>query len=272
MQIDPMLSPFSPSEKNTIKAYLSKRYENIFPLQNIENHFYNYVGSASHEMPVALLNQFLAPSSSVLDIGSGFGTFATLAIGAGYQCTAIEPAAFEVEMARCRLRRLYPMLDAENIFRVGKAHDLAELHETFDAVTLWNVLEHIPNTRNTLELCSSLLKSHGRIFIVCPNYFSFRKEAHYQISWSPFSYFCNRIFIKQIESNGRVPSYFEHETVQVTNWSILFLLWRLGFTIYDFSGIRISFRASKSLSVMMRRMAALSPLAHSVCVIAQKDV
>ncbi len=271
MLLDPMLDIFSTEEQGEIKGYIANLYKDIFPEQSITNHFYNYVGSISHEMPLALLRQFLAPPSSLLDIGSGFGTFATLAINAGYHCTAIEPSVFEVEMARRRLRRLQPSLNADNIFLHGEVRDLAANCETFDAITLWNVLEHIPNTYEALCICAKLLKSRGYIFIICLNYFTFRDEAHYQIPWSPFCFFYKKKFINKIRAMSRDQSYFHNCTVPVTNWGIIFYLWKIGFTIYDFSGIRISLRASKTFSVILKRLKLLSPFVHSVCLVAQKD-
>jgi len=48
---------------------------------------------------------------------------------------------------------------------------------TFDAVTLWDVLEHVADPLGFLTTCRCLLKPQGRLFLNVPNLDS--KEAHW---------------------------------------------------------------------------------------------
>jgi len=41
--------------------------------------------------------------------------------------------------------------------------------ESFDLVTMWHVLEHVPYPRKTLAVCGRLLAANGRIVIAIPN-------------------------------------------------------------------------------------------------------
>lgn len=103
----------------------------------------------------------LRPGTRVLDIGAGIGTF--LAMGrddCGWEVTGTEISSSAVQAARERHR-----LNLLN----GAAEDLSLPSASFDLITLWHVLEHVPSPAATLDLCHRLLAPNGRLAIAVPN-------------------------------------------------------------------------------------------------------
>ncbi|MCL1915386.1 MAG: methyltransferase domain-containing protein [Desulfovibrionaceae bacterium] len=269
--VDSLLDTFSDDEKRQIVAYLERTYVGVFSEEAVQSHLENYVGENSQLWPLAVLEQHIPPGASVMDIGCGFGSFVLMARMRGYMCCGIEPSGFETTMARLRLARLLPQDDPEQVYHVGTAEDLRNSREQYNAVTLWNVLEHIPDTARTIQLCRDLLLPGGKLFIVCPNYFAWRDEAHYHLPWSPLDFCCPSRFTKRLSAAGRNPDYFINGIVPVANWTILAYLWRAEFTVYTFSGLRLTLGPSRSLRETWERLSALSPFVHSTCLVAIKD-
>jgi len=93
----------------------------------------------------------------LLDVGSGWGFFLDEARNQGWQVQGIEIAQDQAEWARSNLG-----LDIRQSFN--------QLQEAqFDVITLWDVLEHIPDTFKILEDCRRCLRSGGLLFIKTPN-------------------------------------------------------------------------------------------------------
>ncbi len=97
---------------------------------------------------------------SLLDVGTGIGQFLTLARGTYDQVYGTEVSSTAVEIAKEK----YGL----DLFQ-GVLEDLATQNKTFDNITLFHVLEHVPDPKALLETCHSLLNPDGRIVIAVPN-------------------------------------------------------------------------------------------------------
>lgn len=96
----------------------------------------------------------------LLDIGAGIGTFLAMARDQfGWDVTGTEVSTSAIRIARERYG-----LD----LRLGRAEDL-QLAGSFDLITLWHVLEHVPFPAQTLDLCQRLLVPNGLLAIAVPN-------------------------------------------------------------------------------------------------------
>jgi 2-polyprenyl-3-methyl-5-hydroxy-6-metoxy-1,4-benzoquinol methylase len=101
------------------------------------------------------------PAARVLDIGAGIGSFLFLARERfGWKVTGTEVSTAAVRIARERYA-----LD----LLLGSADDLALTPGSFDLITLWHVLEHVPSPSQTLKLCHELLAPNGLLAIAVPN-------------------------------------------------------------------------------------------------------
>jgi SAM-dependent methyltransferase len=92
----------------------------------------------------------------LLDVGAAYGFAVAEACGAGWDACGIE-----ISPSAARRAAL------ETGGRVAVASALAAPFraETFDAVTLWDVLEHLPEPRSVLEQAQQLLRPGGRLVL-----------------------------------------------------------------------------------------------------------
>lgn len=102
-----------------------------------------------------LLNAQLS-TGTLLDIGAGGGEFVYLAGKLGFQSQGVEPSIGYSEYAS----REYGCV-------ITTGH-LDKVSGTYDIITLFHVLEHLPSPTDAFEKLYSLLNSKGKIFIEVP--------------------------------------------------------------------------------------------------------
>src|SRR5690606_16438553 len=143
------LSEFYKSEKyishtNSSKSLFEKVYQKL-KLYNIRYKF----SKLDHK----------ENGKKLLDIGCGTGDFIQFAQKKGLKIFGIEPNQKAIEIAKNKISREGEFFD-----------ELSDTDETFDSITLWHVLEHIPDLNRTLIEIKSKLKSEGELIIAVPNY------------------------------------------------------------------------------------------------------
>lgn len=106
-----------------------------------------------------LLARHGCKTGRLLDIGAATGFFLNLARGRGYETMGVEPGGQAVAQARSK---------ELNVVH-GTLSDLKEAPESFDAVTMLDVLEHLPEPRATLGAAHRLLKPGGLLAINTPD-------------------------------------------------------------------------------------------------------
>jgi len=104
-----------------------------------------------------------APRRRLLDIGCGPGFFLSTAIKRGWQAHGIEPS----RQAAAHARELGATV-TEGFFGADTAPALGR----FDAITLTNMLEHVPNPAAIIELAHGMLEPGGAVLVGVPNDFS----------------------------------------------------------------------------------------------------
>ncbi len=93
---------------------------------------------------------------SLLDYGCGTGHFLNYCAKKGIDINGFEPDKDARNIAKESLE--------ESIFS-----DTNEINTKFDAITLWHVLEHIPNLNEVLDWLKSHLTKNGKLIIAVPN-------------------------------------------------------------------------------------------------------
>ena len=106
----------------------------------------------------AVLRRAGAPGR-LLDVGTGVGTLVRLAGERGWQAVGIDVDPAVVAYARAR------GLDV----RLGDLGKLELAAESFDLVTLWNVIDFVADPVAMLHECHRVLVPGGRIFVRTPN-------------------------------------------------------------------------------------------------------
>jgi 2-polyprenyl-3-methyl-5-hydroxy-6-metoxy-1,4-benzoquinol methylase len=97
---------------------------------------------------------------SLLDVGTGIGQFLALA-----RTSYAEVYGTEVSRTAIGIAKQKYGLD---LFQ-GTLDNLATQGKIFDNITLFHVLEHVPDPRSVLETCRQLLPADGILVIAVPN-------------------------------------------------------------------------------------------------------
>ncbi|RYG06371.1 MAG: class I SAM-dependent methyltransferase [Chitinophagaceae bacterium] len=142
----------------------------------IVNKLYHRVRNITLSQKQRLINSETGVNKgSLLDIGAGAGTFASFMRDSGWSVTGLEPD----EQTRKNALASY------NI-RLSPSNDLFSLLPgSFDAITMWHVLEHVHDLHGYLDKIHEILKPTGIFFVAVPNYTS--KDAEkYQEYWAAY--------------------------------------------------------------------------------------
>jgi MPBQ/MSBQ methyltransferase len=243
-----------------VRMHLRTQYEGIFPPGSADRHYEEYVGlDFARELHAYVSDCHpMGGDTRLLDIGCGFGSFVLVCREGGVQAQGVDVADFDLEFARQRLADAYPADSAESVYRKMDAMRMDFDDATFDVVTLWNVVEHIPDASRVISEISRVLKPGGKCFLLAPNYFAFRREAHYQLPWIPLMpRSAARLYLKGM---GRSPSFFDESIHYVTNRGIRRLFRRCGMEI-DFESmpaVRKLGRIEHIRGAWKKRVAALA--------------
>lgn len=96
----------------------------------------------------------------LLDIGTAAGAFVAAATKRGWAAEGCEPNTWLAEFGSTH----YGIT-----IRQGSVFEQNYVPETFDVVTLWDVIEHTTNPREMLEHCRGLLKPGGVLVVNYPD-------------------------------------------------------------------------------------------------------
>jgi 2-polyprenyl-3-methyl-5-hydroxy-6-metoxy-1,4-benzoquinol methylase len=93
-----------------------------------------------------------ASSGRLLDVGCHIGTFIALAEQAGFEVAGVEPSRWAARRAEQRVR---------GPVHVGVVEDTPLPEGAYDVVTMWDVIEHLPDPSSTLRAVHSALRPGG---------------------------------------------------------------------------------------------------------------
>jgi 2-polyprenyl-3-methyl-5-hydroxy-6-metoxy-1,4-benzoquinol methylase len=110
-----------------------------------------------------------------LDIGAGTGAFVQYMNQHGWGSVGIEPDEKAREQAE--INHQTKLLPSEGLESFSP--------ESFDAISLWHVLEHVHDLYPYLHQIKKILKPAGLVFIAVPNYTSF-DAMKYGANWAAY--------------------------------------------------------------------------------------
>ncbi|MEO4007257.1 class I SAM-dependent methyltransferase [Flavobacterium sp. CAU 1735] len=121
---------------------------------------------------VKLISSFQPERGALLDIGAGTGDFLLEAQSQGWNAIGIEPSEKAKGIA------------------IGKGIQFSDTleqleNQSFDVITMWHVLEHVPDLENQIATLKRLLKPTGTIIIAVPNYKSYDAN-YYGAFWAAY--------------------------------------------------------------------------------------
>jgi SAM-dependent methyltransferase len=178
------VQPEGAFDRAAVRRHLQGEYHGVFDDQMVDAFMDDYVDGASAAPLVARLLQVHPQPHDVLDIGCGYGAFVLAARREGMDARGVDLSDYELGFASATLRGEHPA-SAAGVFVKADALALPFADGSFDLVTAWNVLEHVPDLPRLVAEVHRVLRPGGALLAVAPNYASFRREAHYQVPWAP---------------------------------------------------------------------------------------
>ncbi len=172
-----LLETFPKPEGDKLAAYYkSEDYiSHTDTKRNLFEYIYHAVRSISLKRKVNLITSFNTTQKELLDIGCGTGDFLHAAKTAGWKITGIEPDEQARKIANKKTKGA--ILESAQL-KTLKDH-------SFDVITMWHVLEHVPDLEEQIETLKRLLKPNGKLVIAVPNYKSLDAQ-HYKEFWAAY--------------------------------------------------------------------------------------
>jgi 2-polyprenyl-3-methyl-5-hydroxy-6-metoxy-1,4-benzoquinol methylase len=144
--------------------------------KGLVNKLYQEVRSFTLKQKASLIRQQTGlHAGNILDVGSGTGAFLNTMKKQSWNVRGIEPDAGARKIAKDHYG--IDLLDSPTLFDLQPS--------SFDAITLWHVLEHVHDLHPYIEQLKMLLKPTGKIFIAVPNYDSRDADA-YRLKWAAY--------------------------------------------------------------------------------------
>ncbi|NOT75231.1 MAG: class I SAM-dependent methyltransferase [Cyclobacteriaceae bacterium] len=158
-----------PKEEEAGKYYQSTSYiSHTSTAAGIMDYIYLIVRRFTLKWKYSLIKSHIQ-SGKLLDMGAGTGHFLNYCKSAGIEAYGVEPS-----QARTSANN-------NNIFQA--LNDLPEAK--FRVITLWHVLEHVYDLKETLTQLKNKLEENGTILVAVPNLQSFDAK-HYQDQWAAY--------------------------------------------------------------------------------------
>lgn len=141
--------------------------------RNLFEKVYHSIREISLKRKLKLINSFKTEQKTLLDFGCGTGDFLNTAQNNNWIVSGIEPNKEARLIANSKTN--------QSVFDSNYINNLKK--ESFDVITLWHVLEHIPNLEAQIAQLKALLKPSGVLIIAVPNYKSYDSN-YYKQFWA----------------------------------------------------------------------------------------
>ncbi|RED24909.1 methyltransferase family protein [Flavobacterium cutihirudinis] len=171
--LDMLITSPQPDLENLGRYYESEDY--ISHTDNKRSVFekaYHFVKSIALKNKLNLINSEQTQKGKILDIGAGTGDFLLTAKNDGWNVIGVEPSDRAKNIAKQK--------------GISFVEETASLeNNSFDVITMWHVLEHVPNLELQIQELKRLLKPTGTLIVAVPNFKSF-DAIHYGEFWAAF--------------------------------------------------------------------------------------
>ncbi|KIA86937.1 bifunctional 2-polyprenyl-6-hydroxyphenol methylase/3-demethylubiquinol 3-O-methyltransferase UbiG [Flavobacterium sp. AED] len=172
-ELDMLITYPQPSLENLGKYYESVDYiSHTDSKRSLFEKAYHFVKSIALKNKLNLINSLQPSKGSILDIGAGTGDFLSVAKENGWHTIGVEPSDKAKAIAK-----------QKGVSFVGETSEL-ESH-SFDVISMWHVLEHVPDLDEQLKELKRLLKPNGSLIIAVPNFKSFDAK-YYGKFWAAY--------------------------------------------------------------------------------------
>jgi len=172
-ELDMLITTPQPSLDSLGKYYESVDYiSHTDSKRSLFEKAYHFVKSIALKNKLDLINSLQPDKGMILDIGAGTGDFLSVANQNGWQTIGVEPSDKAKAIAKNK-----------GVSFVEKTTELE--NQSFDVISMWHVLEHVPNLDDQIKELKRLLKPNGTLIIAVPNFKSFDAK-HYGKFWAAY--------------------------------------------------------------------------------------
>jgi 2-polyprenyl-3-methyl-5-hydroxy-6-metoxy-1,4-benzoquinol methylase len=171
--MDMLITYPQPSLENLGKYYESEDYiSHTDNKRSLFEKLYHFIKSIALKNKLNLINLLQPNKGKLLDIGAGTGEFLSVAKKDGWQIMGVEPSERAKSIA---LNKGVPFVE-----QTGELEN-----NSFDVISMWHVLEHVPDLDKQIKELKRLLKPTGTLIIAVPNFKSFDAK-HYGKFWAAY--------------------------------------------------------------------------------------
>lgn len=171
--LDMLITHPQPSLENLGKYYESEDYiSHTDNKRSLFEKLYHFIKSIALKNKLNVINSLQPQKGRILDIGAGTGEFLSVAKNDGWQTIGVEPS-----------ERAKAIAINKGVSFVSATSEL-ESH-SFDVISMWHVLEHVPDLEQQIKELKRLVKPSGTVIIAVPNFKSFDAK-HYGRFWAAY--------------------------------------------------------------------------------------
>jgi 2-polyprenyl-3-methyl-5-hydroxy-6-metoxy-1,4-benzoquinol methylase len=143
--------------------------------RNLFEKTYHSIKKIALKRKLKLISVYSNGEKTLLDFGCGTGDFLQVAKDNGWDVLGIEPNNEARKIANYKTNN--SVYDSDSFSKLENS--------SFDVITLWHVLEHIPNLKEHFSMFQKLLKPNGTLIIAVPNFKSYDAKF-YKNFWAAF--------------------------------------------------------------------------------------
>jgi 2-polyprenyl-3-methyl-5-hydroxy-6-metoxy-1,4-benzoquinol methylase len=178
--LDLLMTNPKPENDQLGKYYESEEYiSHTDGKKSVVDVVYQMVRNYTLKKKLKLIESFQTEDKNILDIGAGTGDFLKICADHNWKVMGVEPNTGAREIALGKSKEGLFFDSVESL----KKEDGVFLG--FDVITMWHVLEHVPNLDETIFNLKKLLKPEGVLIVAVPNFKSF-DAAHYKEYWAAY--------------------------------------------------------------------------------------
>lgn len=171
--LDMLITHPQPSLESLGKYYESEDYiSHTDSKRSLFEKLYHFIKTIALKDKLNLINSLQPHKGQILDIGAGTGDFLSVAKNSGWKTVGVEPSDKAKAIAK-----------SKGVSFVSVTSELE--NHSFDVISMWHVLEHVPDLDKQIKELKRLLKPTGTLIIAVPNFKSFDAK-YYGKFWAAF--------------------------------------------------------------------------------------
>jgi len=185
-KLDMLITYPKPNKDDLANYYESEDYiSHTDSKKSIMDKMYQIVKNYSIHQKIKLINSFDSGARKILDIGCGTGDFLVACKTDGWSIFGVEPSAKARDLTFQKLIKKNSSVENTIEKDIEDILEYQDKTKQYDVITMWHVLEHVPNLSEYIKILKNLLKPNGVLIIAVPNFKSYDAD-YYKEYWAAY--------------------------------------------------------------------------------------